>query len=141
MKTDIGTGAVSISSAAVELVQQKVENLSNYKVAIIGAGKMSRLLVTHLLAKGSKDITLVNRSEKRAKELAKGYPQIEIPIHLMPDMMDVIAKSDIVFTSTGATQPILDRGKLEEVLGTDKSLMLVDISVPLNVAKRRRRDV
>ena len=50
----------------------------------------------------------------------------------MPDMMDVIAKSDIVFTSTGATQPILDKAKLEEVLTPDNSLMLVDISVPLN---------
>ena len=44
-ETKISTGAVSISSAAVELAQTKYQDISNAKVAIIGAGKMSRLLV------------------------------------------------------------------------------------------------
>ena len=38
-ETRIGTGAVSISSAAVELSQIKVANLAACRVAIIGAGK------------------------------------------------------------------------------------------------------
>ncbi len=134
-ETDIGTGAVSISSAAVELVQMKVEDLSGYKFAIIGAGKMSRLLVQHLSAKGGVNIAIVNRSVKNAQELADKFPQIPITIHELSQMMEVISKSDIVFTSTGATQPILDREKLNAVLTEDQSLMLVDISVPLNVHK------
>ena len=39
-ETNIGTGAVSISSAAVELAQMKLGNLSKYKILILGAGKM-----------------------------------------------------------------------------------------------------
>jgi len=38
-ETSIGTGAVSISSAAVELAQMKGQNLAAARVAIIGAGK------------------------------------------------------------------------------------------------------
>jgi len=60
-ETSIGTGAVSISSAAVELAQMKGQNLAaargNHR-----CGKMSRLLVQHLLAKGAVQISILNRS-------------------------------------------------------------------------------
>jgi glutamyl-tRNA reductase len=132
-ETNIGTGAVSISSAAVELAHIKAENLSMCRVAILGAGKMSRLLVQHLAAKGTAQICIVNRSLARAQELAKQFPEHSIKTHLLGDMMPVIAESDIVFTSTSATEPILDRAKLEMVLEPTRRLMLFDISVPRNV--------
>jgi glutamyl-tRNA reductase len=133
-ETNIGTGAVSISSAAVELAQTKVANLANYRIAIIGAGKMSRLLVQHLVAKGATDITIVNRSHHRAQELATQFPEANLKIELLPEMMKVIAASDIVFPSTGATEPIITRAKLEASLDSNHRLMIFDISVPRNVA-------
>ncbi|MEH2078624.1 MAG: glutamyl-tRNA reductase [Nostoc sp.] len=132
-ETSIGTGAVSISSAAVELAQLKVANLAACRVVILGAGKMSRLLVQHLLSKGAVEISIVNRSRDRAQELAKLFPQQPIKIHLLSEMMSVIADSDLVFTSTSSIEPILDRAKLEMVLEVQRSLMLFDISVPRNV--------
>ncbi|MEH2278724.1 MAG: glutamyl-tRNA reductase [Nostoc sp.] len=132
-ETSIGTGAVSISSAAVELAQIKVANFAACRVVILGAGKMSRLLVQHLLSKGAVQISIVNRSRERAQELAKQFPQQSIQIHPLSEMMAVIADSDLVFTSTSATEPILDRAKLEMVLEVQRSLMLFDISVPRNV--------
>ena len=132
-ETNIGTGAVSISSAAVELALMKLQNLAECSVAIIGAGKMSRLLVKHLLAKGASKICIVNRSQKRAQELANKFPQADLQICGLPEMMEAIAVADLVFTSTGATEPILDRAKLEPVIEPNRSLMLCDISVPLNV--------
>jgi glutamyl-tRNA reductase len=72
-ETSIGTGAVSISSAAVELAQMKIENFHNCRVTILGAGKMSRLLVQHLISKGANQISIVNRSLERAQELAKQF--------------------------------------------------------------------
>ncbi|MBN4002951.1 glutamyl-tRNA reductase [Nostoc sp. LPT] len=132
-ETSIGTGAVSISSAAVELAQLKVANLAACRVVILGAGKMSRLLVQHLLSKGAVEISIVNRSRDRAQELAKLFPQQPIKIHPLSEMMSVIADSDLVFTSTSAIEPILDRAKLEMVLEVQRSLMLFDISVPRNV--------
>ncbi|MEH1834878.1 MAG: glutamyl-tRNA reductase [Nostoc sp.] len=132
-ETSIGTGAVSISSAAVELAQIKVANLAACRVVILGAGKMSRLLVQHLLSKGAVQISILNRSRERAQELAKQFPQQLIQIHPLSEMMAVIADSDLVFTSTSATEPILDRAKLEMVLEVQRSLMLFDISVPRNI--------
>jgi glutamyl-tRNA reductase len=132
-ETSIGTGAVSISSAAVELAQMKVANLAACRVAILGAGKMSRLLVQHLVSKGAGQISIVNRSSDRAVELAKLFPEQPIKTHLLSEMMAVVADSDIVFTSTSATEPILNRAKLEMALEPNHGLMLFDISVPRNV--------
>ncbi|HLO87279.1 MAG TPA: glutamyl-tRNA reductase [Nostocaceae cyanobacterium] len=132
-ETSIGTGAVSISSAAVELAQIKVDNLANCKIAILGAGKMSRLLVQHLISKGATQISIVNRSLAKAVELAKQYPEQSIKTYPLSEMMTVVAASDLVFTSTSATEPILDRAKLEIALAPNQPLMLFDISVPRNV--------
>ncbi|MDJ0556500.1 MAG: glutamyl-tRNA reductase [Microcoleaceae cyanobacterium MO_207.B10] len=133
-ETSIGTGAVSISSAAVELAQIKLENLADYRVAIVGAGKMSKLLVQHLLAKGATKISVINRSVGRAQELANCFKDADIKVNSMSEMGQVISNSDLVFTSTGATEPILDRAKLEAILDPNQPLILVDISVPRNIA-------
>ena len=133
-ETSIGTGAVSISSAAVELVHTKVDNLPGHSITIVGAGKMACLLVKHLLSKGVTDIAIVNRSHRRAQKLCEQFAQANITIYPISEMMKAVATSDLVFTSTGATEPILNRIKLEAELTLDRSLMLVDISVPRNVA-------
>jgi glutamyl-tRNA reductase len=117
----------------VELAHIKVENLADCRVVILGAGKMSRLLVQHLISKGAVQITILNRSRDRALELTKQFPEQPIKIDLLSEMLPVIAESDLVFTSTSATEPILDRSKLEMVLSPSQPLMLFDISVPRNV--------
>lgn len=132
-ETSIGTGAVSISSAAVELAQMKVQNLAACRVTIVGAGKMSRLLVQHLLSKGAVEITILNRSRQRAEELASQFSQVTLQIQPMAEMMAVVSMSDLVFTSTAATDPLLDRAKLETALEPNRPLMVFDISVPRNV--------
>ncbi len=132
-ETNIGTGAVSISSAAVELAQMKLNSLEECKIAIIGAGKMSRLLVQHLLSKGGTQIAIANRSLERAQELASKFTEVAISLHPLGEMMEVVRNSDLVFTSTGATQPLLNRANLEPILNPEKLLTLVDISVPRNV--------
>ena len=132
-ETSIGTGAVSISSAAVELAQVKSDDLAACQVAIIGAGKMSRLLVKHLLSKGADQIAILNRSQKRAQALASEFKQAHLKLHDLKEMEPVLAQSDLVFTSTAATEPLLDRAKLEPIVSNTGSLMIVDISVPRNV--------
>lgn len=132
-ETNIGTGAVSISSAAVELAAMKVPELAGCRVAIVGAGKMSRLLVQHLLAKGSQKIAIVNRSQRRAEELSAQFPEASLEIQPLSQLMVAVASADIVFTSTAATEPILNRTQLEATLTASQSLMLIDISVPRNV--------
>ena len=132
-ETDIGTGAVSISSAAVELMQAKQGSLKELDIAVVGAGKMCRLLITHLVAKGADNITVVNRSIDKAQKLVANYSG-DIQVQPLTELMACVGRADIVFTGTGATEPILYKERLETVLVGDRSVSMVDISVPRNIA-------
>ena len=135
-ETEIGTGAVSISSAAVELAQIKLQNLSDKHTTIVGAGKMSRLLVKHLISKGAKKIAIVNRSCDRAAAMLKEFEtsDAEFDIRPLDQMLDCVAISDLVFTSTASTEVILSRNNLAAIALNHTGLTLIDISVPRNIS-------
>lgn len=138
-ETGISKGSVSVSSAAVELSEMlSVQDLnlpfSEARLAVVGAGTMTRLLVTHLASRGLEKITIVNRSLQRPQELAEQFPDVDIEIKLMDDLWDVVARSDIVYTATSSVDYVIDEKKLEENgLASGRPLMLVDISVPRNI--------
>jgi glutamyl-tRNA reductase len=132
-ETSIGTGAVSISSAAVELAQMKMDDFTSCRVAILGAGKMSRLLVQHLISKGANQITILNRSLQRSQDLANLFKETTLTLCNLSEMESVLAVSDLVFTSTSATEPILDRVLLEPIVSNGGAMTIVDIAVPRNV--------
>ena len=140
-ETNISKGSVSISSAAVELSEMLSSAdlklpFSEARLAVIGAGKMTRLLITHLASRGLEKITIVNRSLGRPKELQEQFPDVDIEIKLMDDLWDVVGKSDIVYTATSCVDYVVDAQLLEENgLASGRPLMLVDISVPRNVAE------
>lgn len=140
-ETEIAKGAVSISSAAVELaiIKARVDlerPLPQLHVAVVGAGKMSKLLLTHLASHGVTKVTLLNRSRPRAEELAAEYPDLDIEVKLMDEFWDTLATTDLAFTSTSATGCIVTKDELAAgPWGGDAppQLMLIDISVPRNV--------
>ncbi|HEY9806974.1 MAG TPA: glutamyl-tRNA reductase, partial [Candidatus Obscuribacterales bacterium] len=78
-------------------------------------------------------ICILNRSLDRAEELASQFSEAQLKLCLLSEMPEVLTCSDLVFTSTASTQPILDRAKLESCLEPTQPLMLIDISVPRNV--------
>ena len=138
-ETAISKGSVSISSAAVELSEMLSNQdlnlpFSEARLAVVGAGKMTRLLITHLASRGLEKITIVNRSLERPKELQEQFPDVDIEIKLMDDLWDVVGRSDIIYTATSSIDYVIDEQKLEDNgLAGGRPLMLVDISVPRNV--------
>src|SRR6267154_3888488 len=69
-RTGIGRGAVSIKSAAVELVEKTLGDLSRQSIMVIGAGQMAECCVRSLVKKGARSILIANRSFDRAIDLA-----------------------------------------------------------------------
>ena len=132
-ETSIGTGAVSVSSAAAELAYMKVASFCDCRIAILGAGKMARLLVQHLISKRVSNITLLNRTLKRADDLAAQFGDIDIQTGTMDLMLETVAAADVVFTCTSSTEPILHRDNLAPIVSAGKVIKIFDISVPLNV--------
>lgn len=112
--------------------------LSESKVAIIGAGKMTRLLLVHLGSLGTKKVILVNRSMPKCTELMEEFPDIEMDVRLgaedPAELERAIGEADILFASTSATGCIVTKDQLERLgVGKGRPVMFVDISVPRNV--------
>ncbi len=140
-ETKLGTGAVSISSAAVELAQLKCGqergqhqpvDLAEEQVAVVGCGRMGRLLVQHLVAKGCTELTLVNRTMARAEALARDFPQLTIHCEGLDQLDKQLQTASMVFTSTAAATPVITRTRLEQLMPI-RRLKLFDIGVPRNI--------
>ena len=141
-ETNLGTGAVSISSAAVELAQLKVGQargiddlvpLDQEQIAVVGAGRMARLLLQHLQSKGASGVVLLNRTVSRAEEMAADFPGLPVQCRPLGDLNHCLSTCSLVFTSTGADDPIITADRLGQ-LNRRSSLMLVDIGVPRNIS-------
>jgi glutamyl-tRNA reductase len=141
-ETNLGTGAVSISSAAVELAQLKVGQnrglddlvpLDQEQVAVVGAGRMARLLLQHLAAKGCRGVVLLNRTVSKAELLAADFPGLPVQCRPLDELDHCLSTCSLVFTSTAAEEPIITASRLNG-LNRRSSLMLIDIGVPRNIA-------
>lgn len=134
-ETAIGRNPVSISSAAVELARKTFEGdtLAGKQVAIVGAGKMGRLAAQALAAAGARDVTVVNRSEERAQEVADAFGANSVGLDELPVVLE---RSDIVITSTTAPETIIDPQLVAASVAkrpADKTLFFVDIAVPRDI--------
>jgi glutamyl-tRNA reductase len=138
-ETGISKGAVSISSAAVELAILRSEEklgkpLKGSRACIVGAGTMSRLAITHLLSQDVTDIHIVNRGRERMEEMANGFPDAELNLYLLDELWDQMMQADLIITSTSSTGCIVTKDNLAaNWKDRTNPLMLIDISVPRNV--------
>jgi glutamyl-tRNA reductase len=132
--TEIARNPVSISSAAVELAKRAFEGktLEGMKVVIVGAGKMGRLAAQALVQWGATDVTVVNRSEAKARQLAASFNAVFRPFE---ELQAAIAAADIVLSSTTAPGTVIERTMVEQALVSrgGRPLFIVDIAVPRDV--------
>lgn len=131
-ETALGSAAVSVSYAAVELAKKIFGSLEGKTIFVIGAGKMSELAAKHLLRSGASTILVTNRTHERAVELAKAFQGTAIPFE---ELLDTIHRADIVISSTGAPHFIVRKEQAEKLLAARKSrpLFFVDIAVPRDI--------
>lgn len=136
-ETNIAAGAVSVSSAAVELALMKLPSNShnNARMLVIGAGKMGRLVIKHLVAKGCKKMVVVNRSEERVAAIREEINDVEIIYKPLSEMLTCVSEADVIFTSTASESPLILKQHVEDLdlplVGENR--LFVDISVPRNV--------
>ncbi len=131
-ETALGTSAVSVSYAAVELAKKIFGGLGGKTILVIGAGKMSELAARHLLRSGASAILVANRTFERAQELAAAFHGTAIPYD---ELFEHLNQADIVISSTGAPHFVITRGQAAKLLAARKGrpIFFVDIAVPRDI--------
>lgn len=131
-ETAIARGAASVPSVAVDLAKSIFGELSGCAALLVGAGEMAQQAGVHLRSAGVSSLTVVNRGEARGQALAA-----ELGGHFAAwdQLGEQLRRADIVITSTGAPQPVIDRQLLKPVMRARRGapIFLVDIAVPRDV--------
>jgi glutamyl-tRNA reductase len=128
-ETRIGSYAVSISYAAVELARKIFGELAGKKVMLVGAGEMAELAAEHLVGQGVQEVIVANRTLQRAVNLARCYNGRAVSLE---ELLDQLHHVDIIISSTGAPDVILKKEDVRPVMRErrNRPLFFIDIAVP-----------
>lgn len=132
-QTQIGKGAVSISSAAIELAKKTFTSLKDKKILIIGAGKIAELATENLYSKGAKTVVVANRTFAKAQELARAFLGTAVRFK---DISRHLVAADILISSTSAPHFIIKKEHILETMQkrAGRGLFLIDLGLPRNIS-------
>lgn len=131
-ETEISRGAVSVSSAAIELAKETLGGFDDKAIMLLGTGKMGELAAKQLPDYGLGKVYVANRTLESAEQLAKRIGGEAVPFHAMQQALEQI---DMLVCSTGAPHYVLTPSEMKPVLEqrAGKPLLIVDVSVPRNI--------
>ncbi len=128
-ETGIGSSAVSISYAAVQLAQKIFGQLEDKQVLLVGAGEMAELAAEHLVGQGVEKVVVANRTLSRAVDLAKRFNGEAVSLE---ELISQLENVDIIISSTGATDTVINKEDVRPIMRMrrNKPLFFIDIAVP-----------
>lgn len=131
-ETDIGRGAASTSSAAVQLASKIFGSLHGRHAMVLGAGEMAELALECLVGEGVRTAIVANRTHERAMSLAERHRAEALHYD---ECWQRVADVDLLICSTAAPHAIVG---VEQIAGSlrergDRPLCILDIAIPRDV--------
>ncbi len=131
-ETAIGEGAVSVSYAAIQVVEKIFSSFENKSAIVIGAGETGELAAVHLKDKGIGKIAIANRTLNRAEELArKVYGEI-VPFE---NLKENLHNFDIIVSATSAPGIIISQDEVKAIVKKRRGtpVCLMDLALPRDI--------
>ncbi len=133
-ETALNKGAVSVGSAAVELAESLLGDLSGKAITIMGAGDMASVIAKNLIGKNLGTVIVSNRTYSRAVELSGELGGTAVSMDML---VDALAVSDLVLVATGAPHTVLHKPVIQQAMAArpDRRMLVIDVSIPHNADK------
>ncbi len=130
--TAVGTSAVSVPYASVQLSKEILGDLAGREVLLIGAGKMSELAARYLMNGGANRLKVMNRTFANAEELAGKLGAVPVPYQ---EHLRHLKTADIVVSSTTCPHFVVTRRDAEEIAHARerRPMVMIDVAVPRNI--------
>ncbi|MCX6142251.1 MAG: glutamyl-tRNA reductase [Ignavibacteriales bacterium] len=130
--TAISEGAISVSSAAVELAQHIFDNLKRKTALILGSGETVQQMGQYLKERGIGALYVTHTSAEKANVLATTLGGMQIPYDVFRERL---ASADIVLSSLQGAPFILSKQDIKnaEQSRTRGTLLLIDLGMPRNI--------
>ncbi|AXT61676.1 glutamyl-tRNA reductase [Aquimarina sp. AD10] len=127
-ETEISSGATSVSFAAVQYILARVPYVSDKNLLLFGTGKIGRNTCENLIKHTKNDhIVLINRTKNKAEKIAGKF---NLVVKDYANIQSEIKESDVLIVATGAQKPTISK----QLIHSDKPLLILDLSIPRNVA-------
>ncbi len=128
-ETRIGQGALSVASAAVQLLTRLHPDLSDCTVVVIGAGVTGLKAARHLRAERVGRLVVLNRTPQRACDAAA---EVGAEAGTLEDLPRWLAEADAVLAAVHVDAPLLTAERVRAALpnGRATPLALIDLSLP-----------
>ncbi len=128
-ETEISSGATSVAFASVQYILKNVPNISKKNILLFGTGKIGRNTCENLIKHTkNKHITLINRTKDKAEKIAGKF---NLVVKDYGGLQTEIRAADVLIVATGAQSPTISK----ELIYTKKPLLILDLSIPKNVAE------
>jgi glutamyl-tRNA reductase len=126
-QTELSGGTVSVSFAAVQYIRENVPAAADKEILLLGTGKIGKNTCKNLVDYlKTRNITLINRTEEKAIELANELGLKHAPLS---ELQRCLSQSDIILVATDSTEPTI----LVSHLTDQRNKLILDLSVPYNV--------
>lgn len=129
-ETAIHQRRVSVPSVAVaDFAQQIFERFDDKHTLVIGAGEMAEETLLYLQAEGARQVTVINRSPDRARELAARWQGRAAGWDRLPE---ILVEADLVISTTSSEEPVISLRDFAaiEVRRRGRPLFILDLAVP-----------
>jgi glutamyl-tRNA reductase len=127
-ETEISSGATSVAFASVRYILENVADISEKNILLFGTGKIGRNTCENLIKHTQNNhITLVNRTKEKAEKVAGKF---HLTVKDYGDLQTEIRNTDVLIVATSAQSPTVSK----ELIHTKKPLLILDLSIPKNVA-------
>lgn len=127
-ETEISSGATSVAFASVQYIIKNVPNISDKNILLFGTGKIGRNTCENLIKHTQNShITLINRTKDKAEKIAGKF---NLVVKDYGDLQAEIRNTDVLIVATSAALPTISK----ELIYTKKPLLILDLSIPKNVA-------
>ena len=131
-ETAIGSSAVSLPYAAVELSKSVLGELDGREVLLVGAGRMGELAAHYLSHAGAQNLKIMNRTPRPAEELARKVGATAVPFS---SLQKHLATADVVVSATASTDYLIspEQGETAARARNYRPMVIIDIAVPRNI--------
>ncbi len=137
-ETAISDGAVTVSYAAVQLIEKIFSNLNKKTALVIGAGETGEIAAKHLKDRNIGELSITNRSIEKAEMLAKKLNASVLPFS---EFSNHLHKYDVIISATSSPDILLHKDLIEKTMGrrSYNSMVLMDIAVPRDIDPETRK--
>lgn len=129
-ETSLGKGAATTAYAAVRFAQKTFKDIASKEILLVGTGKIGHVTCKNLASLGATNVTVMNRTAKRAECIAN---RLNLSTAGMDQLPDQIAKADLIIVATGASEPIITMDDMKPAIADGRDKVLLDLSVPRNI--------